>query len=1263
MEFRILGPLEVLDDGRPIDVGAAKQRALLAVLLLNANRVVASDQLIEALWGERAPGTAQKALQVYVSQLRKALGRDRILTRAPGYELRVELGELDLERFESLVAEGQLVEALRLSRGKPLADFTYEPFAQTDIARLEELVLSCLERRIDGDLAAGRHASLVGELEALVKEHPLRERLRAQLMLALYRSGRQAEALATYQQCRNLLSDELGLEPGAELKRLQRAILAQDASLALPEEPPAVEPTTSPDDEALTSQARIGTRASRKTVTVFACDVTAAGSPLDPEALQQMTLLGFEELQPVLERHGATVDRSVGGAVTAIFGIPAVHEDDALRAARAAIEIRDRIARLRDELESRWGAWLELRGGISTGEVVVGGGGNGPQATGEPMQLALRLQQSAPPQELRMDTRTYRLVRDAVRVESRDELILLLDVLEVPAGHGSRFDSPMVGRERERRRLEDAFEQAVVGHSCQLFTILGAAGVGKSRLVQEFVNDQAGRALIARGRCLPYGEGITYWPVLEAVRDAAGLEDTDSTEESLSKLTIGLAEGEEAALAAQRVAEVIGLSDELSGTEESFWGVRTFFEALARGRPLVIVFDDIHWGEATFLDLVDYISDWSRDASILLICVARPELLDQRPQWGGGKLNATSVLLEPLSEAESGQLVHNLAGTVELDESSRTRIVEAAEGNPLFVEEMLALLLESGGDGAAFELPPTIQALLAARLDRLPDDERAVIEAGAVEGKVFHESVVAEATGTTVADVQRALRALGRRELIRPEPSPLFSGERAHRFRHLLIRDAAYDSIPKEARTVLHERFADWLEQRSGARALEFEEILGYHLEQAFRYRSELGRVDETALDLALRAGRRLGVAGRRALARGDTPAAINLAARAASLLPRDDPLRVHVVPGVRTVQGHGDHLEWAEAVLSDAITTGDVRLQTHARVQQALLRLFTQSDVPVDEFVAVATDAIEVFEGLGDELGLARAWRLLQQARYLGRQGAKSADAAEQALVYARSADDLVEEEEILAWLGIALSMGSTPAAEATRRFESHLSNLRGSRTVEALLLACLATLEAMQGRFGEARELIDRAMPVVDELGYQSQLGAVTVHSGVVELLAGNPASAERTLRPALGQLELVGETSNYSSIVAVLARAVYDQGRYGEAEELTERSERAAHLNDVHAQITWRHVRAKTFARRGQLEDAEKLAEEAISYAEDSDFLNPYGDALLDHAEVLDLAGRPQDGIPAIQHAIRLFEQKGNVVSAAHAREVLDRLTATV
>ncbi len=1179
MDFRILGPLEVLELGRPIDVGGAKQRALLACLLLHPNRVVSSDHLIEALWGERAPETAPKALQVYVSQLRKALGKERILTRTPGYQIRVQEDELDLERFQRLVSEGKLGGALALWRGTPLADFAYEPFAQPEIARLEELRLACLEERIEADLAHGRHAALVGELEALVRELPLRERLRAQLMLALYRSGRQAEALEVYQAGRRLLSEELGLEPGEALKELQRAILAHDASLDLPKRsPPAEEPAVPPEPPR--PQSTAPAREVRKTVTVLFGDVTPSGGQLDPESLRHVTVRGFEELLPVLERHGGMVERSMGGAVTAVFGIPVLHEDDALRAVRAAAEMRDCLSALTAELESHWGASLELRVGVSTGEVVAGGDGGHPYASGDPLNTAVRLQQAALAGELLLSESTYRLVRDAVEVEPADEGVRLLAVLPVAPGHPSRFESPMVGRERERRRLNDAFEQAVGDRSCQLFTILGAAGVGKSRLVQEFVGDLAGRAFVARGRCLPYGEGITYWPVIEVVKEAAGLDDAESPDQSRQKLAALLEGEEESELTARRVAEVIGLAETSSGAEESFAAVRALFEALARQRPLVLVFDDIQWGETTFLDLIEHVADWTRDAPILLVCLARSELLDVRPGWGGGKLNATSILLESLSDKESTQLVDNIAGAG-LGDATRRRVVEAAEGNPLFVEEMLALVLEGGRTSVELEVPPTIHALLAARLDRLSDDERAVIEAASVEGKVFHESAVAERLPEALrSSVREHLMPLVRKELIRPV-RPEFPGERGYRFRHLLIRDAAYESVPKEARAAFHERHAAWLESRMGERIAGYEEILGYHLEQAFRYRAQLGPVGDAERAIARHAADRLAAAGRRAFVRSDAPAAVNLLSRAASLLPPDDPARLDLVPTFRVAQGLGGDLGWAVEMLDEAIAAGDDRLRAHALVQRGLLRLFTGPDVTAAELFDVAEGAIATFEELGDDLGLARAWRLVAQAHYLARKAGPSAEAAERALAHARRAGDRFEERELVEWLGTALVLGPAHALEAARRCEQLLEEAAGDPVLEVHALGMLAHLVAIQGRANEAQELLARCRRAMEVLGERVWLPFLLF--AIAALYAGDSLAAEGELRPGYEALTRVGEKSHSVSVTASLAQAVYAQGRYQEAEQLARDARAASRPVDVHCQTISRMVQAKVLARR--------------------------------------------------------------------------------
>jgi class 3 adenylate cyclase len=1476
MDFRILGPLEVLSDGQPLDLGGQKQRALLALLLLEANRVVSSGRLIDALWEEEPPETAQKALQVYVSQLRKLLGKERLQTQAPGYRLRVEPDELDLARFQHLQEQGRLQEALALWRGPPLAEFAYQRFAQVEIGRLEELRLACLEERIEGDLGEGRHAELVGELEALVQEHPLRERLRTQLMLALYRSGRQAEALEAYQDARRALTEELGIEPGRSLRDLHQAVLNQDSALDLaleerwqPEEPvirrprlpsgtvtflftdiegstgllkhlrdrygevladhrrilcaafaahagqeidsqgdafffafsrardaalaaaeaqralashawpegvelrvrmglhtgePALgdegyhglgvhrgarimaaghggqtllsQATTSvliddelpgldlrdlgeyhlkdldrperihqlvveglPDEfpplrtEAVATpyrgreaelaeavEAAVGPPShdrhgpvGRKTITAMFVGVaisSARGEGLDPEALRRMTSDAFGTVQAAVERHGGTVETVTGDSITAAFGLPTVHEDDALRGARAAVEVHDALSRRAVELGADRALELDFRIGISTGEVVTGGEA-GPQlrATGEPLTRSSRLGHAAGSAEIVIDAATRRLLRDAIVAEEADDAWRLLELQEAGLGVAPRLVSPMVGRERERRRLNDAFDQAVGDRSCQLFTVLGLAGVGKSRLVREFLGDLAEQALVARGRCLPYGEGITFWPLLEAVKDVVGLEDTDGPDQALGKLIAALGEEQSAELVARRVGEMIGLAEAAGGADEGFAAVRALFEVRARTQPLVVVFDDIHWGEATFLDLVEHLAEWVRDAPVLLLCIARPELLDMRPGWGGGKLNATSTLLEPLSDGESLQLIENLVGRAGFAEDVEARIAAAAEGNPLFVEEMLSMLIDDGllvrrnggweaaGDVATVRVPPTIHALLAARLDQLDAGERVMTERAAVQGKVFYEDAVAAlAPKPLQPGVAEFLKALVRKELIRPHRASL--GGQTYRFRHLLIRDAAYESISKEARADLHERFGRWLGARAGDRATEYEEIVGYHLEQAYHLRAELAPVDAAARELAHEAAVRLGSAGRRAFIRSDAPAAVNLISRAVVLLPPDDPVRVDLVPNVRVVQGMGIDMSWADLVLTEAVeaaaTTGNRRLAAHALVQRGFLRLFTEAGATAEELVDVAERAIAVFEELGDELGLTRAWRLVAQAHYLARRLGACAEASERALEHVRRAGDHFEEREIVEWLLVALFFGPAPATEAAGRCERLLEESSGNAVLEVEILGAMAFLVAMQGRLPEAEEQIARARRIMDEFG--EWIWLFFCHTALVSLLRDDPVAAERELRPAYDALKKIGEKSHFSAMAFILADAVYRQGRYEEAEQLTRECEEAAQPNDVQAQIIWRSTRAKVLARRGEFEGAQRLAREAVAFASESDLHLAHGDALMDLGEVLELAGEEEAAAAAIQQAIDLYELKGNVLAANRARALV-------
>jgi DNA-binding SARP family transcriptional activator len=1248
VDFRILGPLEVLDNGEALDLGGPKQRALLACLLVHANEVVSTDRLIDALWDEEPPETAHKALQGHISQLRKLLGSGRLETKAPGYLLRVADEELDLVHFRLLIEGGQPKEALDLWRGQPLSDVAYSGFAQAEIARLEELRLAAQEERIDADLAAGRNGALVGELEALVREHPLRERLRGQLMLALYRSGRQAEALEAYQDGRRALTEELGIEPGRELRELQQRVLNQDPSLEhAVEQPQAEEPA--PEHPS----AEPPVREVRKTVTVVVAEMSPTVDRLDTEALRHLTSRCFEELRAIFEGHGGSVERSLGGTMTAVFGVPVVHEDDALRALRAGIEARQRVADLGEELERSWRARLTMRIGVGTGEVVTGAE---PHAIGEPVGIALALQQTGEPGDILLDEATLRLGRDLADVARADGHIHLLDV-HPSARHASRFQSPMVGRERERRRLQDAFDQAVGDHSCQLFTILGLAGVGKSRLVEEFLGDLAGTARVTRGRCLPYGEGITYWPVIEAVKELVGLEDVDSPEEAKSKLFDALRDEQDAALVAERVAELIGVAEAPLRAEEGFAAVRALFETLARTQPLAVVFDDIHWGEATFLDLLEHLSDWTREAPVLLVCLARPELLDIRPGWAGGKVNSTSILLEPLSEAESAKLVENLAGA-ELAESARRRIVEAAEGNPLFVEEMLALALEDGEPTAELVVPPTIQALLSARLDRLGQEDRAAIERAAVQGKVFYEDALAELTSDALrASVPAFLGSLQHKELIRPDRPSL--GGRTYRFRHMLIRDAAYESIPKEARSELHEHYGRWLERAAGDRATEYDEIVGYHLEQAYRYRAELRPVDDAARDVARAAAERLGAAGQRAFVHSDAPAGVNLIARATDLLPPDDPLRVDLLPNIRGVQGITD-LGWADRVLTEAVeaaaTSGDRPLAAHALVQRGLLRLFTETDVTADELLETAHRGVAVFEELRDDLGLARAWRLAAQAHYLARRAGQSVEAAERALVHARRAGNRFEEREIVEWLVIALLLGPAPAAEGSARCAQLLEESAGDPPLEVQILGALALLAAMQGLTAEADDFLGRSRRKMDQLG--EWIWLFWWHAAFILLLGPDPGAAERELIGRYDVLKEIGEKSHFSSLAALLAHSAYAQGHYDDAERFARDCEETAQPYDVDSQIRYRATRGKLLARRGELEAGERLAREAVALAEESDFLTAHGDALLDLASVLLLQGRTAEAASTIADSVQLYEAKGNAVAATRARALLEQ-----
>ena len=1027
----------------------------------------------------------------------------------------------------------------------------------------------------------------------------------------------------------------------------------------------------------------------RRTVTVLFCDVTGStrlGEQQDPEQVRYVMSRYYDEARAVLERHGGTVEKFIGDAVMAVFGIPALHEDDALRALRAAVELRDTIAVLSADLERIYGVRIEVRIGLNSGEVVAGDTQRGDSfAAGDAINVAQRLESAAAPGEILIGDSTYRLARDAITTEALEPIAVrgkdepvhahrLLSVVPGLLSHIRRFDSPMVGRDGELALIEDAFERSAHERSCHLFTVLGPAGIGKSRLVSEALRDIRDRAQVLSGTCLPYGDGITFWPALEIVKQAAGITDDDSLDRAKAKIAAELSDEELPHVVADRVAALVGLDD--TGTApDGFRAFRRLIEGVARRRPLVVVFDDVNWAEPTFLDLVEHLAEWTRDVPVLLLCLARPELLEARPAWGGGKRNAASIYLEPLSEDESETLLENLlGGSASVRGPVVTKIQESSEGNPLFVEEVVSMLIDDGvlrredghwatiADVGAVQVPETIQILLASRLDQLSVEERQIVERASVEGAVFHRGAIEALSEGPHADrLGDTLLSLVRKELVRPHRAS-FAGEDAFKFRHVLIRDAAYDALPKRVRAELHERFAAWLEDTAAERITEYEELLGYHLEQAFRYRAELASVDEWTRAIAVRASVRLAAAGRRALGRSDIPAAVSLLERSTALLGATHEPRPQVLLDLGTALEDAGDLTKADSVLAGAIeaaeTAGDSTLAEHARIERTALQLWLEPHFDLEHAVSLSRQAIAAFEQVGDELGLAKAWRLVAEIDWTRCRLADMQEVLEQAMMHAERAGDERAVSEIRGALCRVALLGPTPVADAIRRCRDTLALAGDDPQLEAVVQCVLAVLVAARGSFDEARGLLDRAQRTYDELGL-SLKRAASMYVAYVDVLAGDAPAAEHELRRSYEDLQRMGEKSQFSTTAALLAHTLCDQGRLAEADGYTIASEQAASRDDVASQVLWRTSRARVLADRGEAVRAESLARTAVARAEQTDCLELRGDALVHLAEVLGKANRTDEAVEALQRAILLYDEKGTAISAARARARLEQL----
>lgn len=1273
MEFRLLGPLEVVEHDRPVALPQGRARSLLALLALRPGEVVPVDRLIDELWSGDPPVTAGTALQGLVSALRKRLEPGRsseepptvLVTHTPGYVLAVDHDQVDVHRFQRLVMDAipapaperasRLRAALALWRGPALADFSYEPFAQAPISTLEELRVTALEARLDADLALGRHAEVVTELEDLVNGHPLREGLLGQLMVALYRCGRQAHALDVYRAARRRLVEELGVEPSPRLQSVERAVLTHDPSLRAPE------PVSGPgpgDEDRAEAGGRAWLAAGRRTVTVVFVDLSMVEPPTavdsgDPEAAHPIVGRAQATAREVLEQFGGTVEGIIGDVAVSVFGLPVAHEDDAARAVQATCELRKHLERLNAEAERDHGVRLAARAGIDTGEVVVGDP-TGRATSGPPVRHAARLQQVAADGEVLLGHTTWRLVQEIAVVEpaagdaeppTGAPAWRLVDVVAATSGSVAT-ESPHVGRAAELAELHAAFDWAARERRAALVTVVAEAGVGKSRLARAFCGSLAGQARVVTGHCRAYGEGITFWPLREIVLELADGAGREGLVRLLGSVPHGRSD-------AAQIAAATGISDEpMNRPDHLFSAVRRVLEASACDASLITVLEDIHWAQPTFLDLVEYLAETVR-APVLLLCLARPELVETRPRWAAEVTSSRSLELQPLTMAESRKLVTDRLGGRLLAPESMGEVLAMGQGNPLFLEQLLAALR----DDAAVDIPPTLQALLTARLDRLGPAERDLVRsASAIGVDVSIDALRAIVPEQVRPHLARHLQALEAKDLIGPfvaagTDSPRFE------FRHALIQQAAYRSLTHAARAELHERVARWFETEAAMAPVEVEELVGLHLEQAVRHRRDLGRTDHTTDQLAVRAGERLAGAGLRAYARFDVPAAENLLSRARALLPAEHAQRPAVLRRLTEaypIMGRPQEAAACFEELLDLVGRDGVDpLQQEIRLEQIRFRLITGPDpIPMATIRRDVEESLATFRHTGDEVRLSQAHYVLASVHLRAGRMSELESTARRGMDHARQSGELREQLGAPWWVVLHLLAGPTPVPVCIRTCEE-IMDVAGMKHLG--VMAALGHFRAMRGENHEGRAMVERARDLLRErIRVPRPLAFIGQQRADVELLAGNAEAAVQALRQALDIALRVTERHDAAVIAARLALLLSRQGDTVEAARLAALASDQAPAESVTAQALTGVAQARVSMDAGDAVAAERLGREAIRPIP-TDMLDLQAQLHSVLAEIVATTGREHEARCIAEEAGALYRRKGNLVAAARVHDI--------